>query len=200
MRIVEQSELDAAGCKALNADVVNPLFEKYEITTTNRIAGFLAQCGHESLNFTRKEENLNYSVAGLKKHFGKYFKTDDEALSYARNPQKIASRVYGNRMGNGDEASGEGWKFRGRGYIQLTGKRNYEGFAKAIGKTLEEAVAYAETDEGALESALYYWDREKLNKHCDNDDILTMTKAINGGTNGFEDRKSRYEKCKKIFV
>lgn len=201
MRIVEQSELDAAGCKALKADVVNLLFEKYEITTTNRIAGFLAQCSHESAGFKFKSENLKYSAEGLNRRFPKYFKNAGvDANQYARQPEKIANRVYANRMGNGDEASGDGYKFRGRGYIQLTGKNNYTKFAEKIGKSLDEAVAYCETDAGAIESALYYWEREKLNSYCDKDDIKGMTKVINGGYNGLEDRKEKYEKFKLIFI
>lgn len=195
-----QSELDEAKC-ALKADVINPLFKKYEITTINRIAGFLAQCSHESGGFKVKEENLNYSADALNRVFPKYFKNAGvDANEYARKPEKIANRVYANRMGNGDEASGEGYKYRGRGYIQLTGKENYTKFANKIGKSLDEAVEYCTTDAGALESALFFWSENNLNSFCDKDDIVGMTKRINGGTNGLEDRKEKYEKFKTIFI
>ena len=183
----------------LEATEVNNLLASYEITSSNRLAGFFAQCAHESIDFKCKEENLNYSASGLCKVFKKYFPNEESAKPYARNPQKIANKVYANRMGNGDENSGEGYKYRGRGYIQLTGKSNYEGFAKAIGKSLEEAVKYCESEQGALESALYFWNREQCNSLCDKDDITALTKRINGGTNGLEDRKERYEAIKAFL-
>lgn len=182
------------------AVVLNKVFPKYEINTKNRVAGFLAQCGHESLDFTVLRENLNYGAKGLRATFPKYFPDDATATKYERKPEMIANRVYGGRMGNGPEASGDGFKYRGRGAIQLTGKDNYTAFAKSVGKTLDETIAYVETLEGAIESACWFWKARNLNATCDADDIVKMTKLINGGTIGLDDRKAHYEKAKKILV
>jgi putative chitinase len=176
------------------------VLERYEINTPNRIAGFLAQCGHESADFTVLKENLNYGAAGLRSIFGKYFPDDTIAKAYERQPEKIANKIYANRMGNGPESSGEGYKFRGRGAIQLTGKENYTKFAASIGKTVDETVAYLETLEGAVESACWFWKTNGLNAICDKDDIVAMTKKINGGTIGLEDRKAHYNKAKTFLV
>ena len=180
-------------------DVLMELFNKYEINTNQRIAGFFAQCGHESVDFKAKSENLNYSAAGLVKIFKKYFPNEAAAAGYARNPEKIANKVYGGRMGNGPEASGDGWKFRGRGFIQLTGKNNYTGFANSIGKSIDDTIAYLETDEGAIESALYYWKKANCNKFCDANDQTGLCKSINGGTHGLDDRRNRFDKIMKIL-
>lgn len=166
---------------------------KYNITTVERVAAFLAQCGHESADFTVLKENLNYSAEGLSKVFPKRFPTVAAAQPYNRQPEKIANKIYADRMGNGPEASGEGYKFRGRGAIQLTGKENYTKFAASIGKTLDEAVAYTETLAGAIESACWFWNTNKLNDIADKTDIVTLTKRINGGTIGLEDRKKHFE-------
>ncbi len=169
------------------------LFPKYEITSAARIAGFVAQCGHESQNFKTLEENLNYSAEGLNRTFPKYFvKAGRDAQAYHRQPEKIANVVYANRMGNGDTASGEGYKFRGRGVIQLTGKDNYSRFAKHIGKSLDETIEYLKTKQGALESACWFWQTNGLNEIADSGDIVAMTKRINGGTIGLEDRRKHY--------
>ena len=176
------------------------VLERYEINTPNRIAGFLAQCGHESADFTVLKENLNYGAAGLRSIFGKYFPDDTIAKAYERQPEKIANKIYANRMGNGPESSGEGYKFRGRGAIQLTGKENYTKFATSIGKTVDETIAYLETLEGAVESACWFWKTNGLNAICDKDDIVAMTKKINGGTIGLEDRKAHYNKAKTFLV
>jgi putative chitinase len=181
------------------AEVLTEQFEKYEINTVNRAAGFLAQCGHESAGFTILKENLNYSADGLTKIFKKYFPTLADATPYARNPQKIANKVYGNRMGNGPESSGDGYKFCGRGAIQLTGKDNYSQFAASVGISLDEAVADLETLDGAIESACWFWKKNGLNAICDADDILKMTKRINGGTIGLEDRKKHYAEAKHLL-
>lgn len=177
------------------ADAWYPAFTtilpKYSIDTELRVAGFVAQAGHESNNFTVLVENLNYSTEGLRKIFPKYFTNVDPA-TYARQPQRIANRVYANRMGNGPESSGDGWKFRGRGVIQLTGKDNYTLFAKSVGMTLDEVIPYLETLEGALESAAWFWNNRNINGPADRGDIITMTKLVNGGTNGLDDRKSKY--------
>jgi putative chitinase len=169
------------------------ILPKYEINTPNRIAAFLAQCGHESGGFTVLQENLNYSAEGLRKIFPSRFATVAAAQPYHRQPEKIANKIYCDRMGNGPESSGEGYKFRGRGAIQLTGKENYSNFAKSIGKSLDETVAYCETLEGAICSAAWFWTTRKLNVCADCGDILSMTKKINGGTIGLEDRKKHYE-------
>jgi putative chitinase len=182
------------------ANILTKVFPKYEINTKNRVAGFLAQCGHESADFTILKENLNYGAKGLRGVFPKYFPDDATAAKYERKPEMIANRVYASRMGNGDEKSGEGYKFRGRGAIQLTGKENYTKFAQSIGKTLDETISYVETLEGAIESACWFWKTRNLNATCDADDIVKMTKLINGGTIGLEDRKAHYEKAKKVLV
>ena len=188
-----------AKCLARNknpADLYKALEQvlpKYEITTVNRVAAFLAQCGHESADFTTLKENLNYSAEGLSKVFPKRFPTVESAQPYNRNPEKIANKIYADRMGNGPEASGEGYKFRGRGAIQLTGKENYTKFANSIGKSLDEAVAYTETLAGAIESACWFWSVNKLNALADAKDIVGLTKRINGGTIGLEDRKKHFE-------
>ena len=176
------------------------VLDKYDINTNNRIAGFLAQCGHESADFTVLKENLNYGAAGLRGTFGKYFADDATAKAYERQPEKIANRVYANRMGNGSEASGDGYKYRGRGAIQLTGHDNYQAFATAIGQSLDDTIAYLETLEGAIESAAWFWKTHGLNATCDADDIVAMTKKINGGTIGLDDRKAHYEKAKSVLV
>jgi putative chitinase len=166
---------------------------KYEITTVERVAAFLAQCGHESADFTVLEENLNYGAKGLLGLFKKYFPNEDLAKQYERKPEKIANRIYANRMGNGPEESGEGWAHRGRGAIQLTGKLNYQAFANSIGLSLEDAITYCGTMDGAIESACWFWQKNKLNAVADKKDVLLMTKKINGGTIGLEDRKKHYE-------
>lgn len=175
-------------------DAMVKIFPKYGIDTPNRIAGFCAQCGHESLNFTVLEENLNYKAATLEKLFSKYFsKAGRNAAEYEKKPEKIANVIYASRMGNGDTASGDGYKFRGRGIIQLTGRDNYTNFGKSIGKSPEEVIEYLKTLDGALESACWYWNSRKLNDACDANDITKMTKLVNGGTIGLEDRKKHYE-------
>jgi len=168
------------------------LLEEYNITTPKRIAAFMAQCGHESGGFVFLTENLNYSAAGLMKTFAKYFPDQVTANAYARQPDKIANKVYANRMGNGDEASGDGARYKGRGLIQVTGKDNYFWFASSLEITPEAAAEYMQTFEGAAQSACWYWETTELNKLADTGDILTMTKRINGGTIGLEDRKKHY--------
>jgi putative chitinase len=176
------------------------VLDKYDINTNKRIAGFLAQCGHESADFTVLKENLNYGAAGLRGTFGKYFKDDATAKAYERQPEKIANKVYASRMGNGDEKSGDGYKYRGRGAIQLTGHDNYKAFAASIGQSITDTITYLETLEGAIESAAWFWKKNGLNATCDADDIVAMTKKINGGTIGLEDRKAHYLKAKSLLV
>lgn len=172
----------------------------WDINTPARVAGFIAQCGHESGGFKVLSENLNYSADGLNKIFPKYFvRAGRDAQAYHRQPEKIANVVYANRMDNGDEASGDGWKFRGGGLIQLTGRHNYTQFAKAVEMSLDEAVDYVRTKKGAIDSACWFWDTNNINKHCDSGDIVTMTKRINGGTIGLEDRKKHWEHALHVF-
>ena len=181
-------------------DAMDELFPKYSVDTPERIAGFLAQCGHESGGFRFVEENLNYSAKALNSVFGKYFKNGErDAKEYARKPEKIANVVYGNRMGNGDEDSGDGWQFKGRGYIQLTGRNNYTSFAESVDMDLDECIDYLKTPKGALESALWFWDTNKLNKYCDKHDVKGMTKRVNGGYNGLEDREEKWEKVLQLL-
>ena len=160
------------------------LLEEYEINTPKRVAAFLAQCAHESGGFVWLTENLNYSASGLMKTFPKYFPDEATAKRYERKPDAIANRVYANRMGNGDEASGEGAKYKGRGLIQLTGKNNYFWFAASINITPEEASEYMQTFEGAAQSACWFWETNNLNKLADAGDIKQMTRVINGGYKG----------------
>jgi putative chitinase len=175
------------------------LLEEYEINTPKRVAAFLAQCGHESGGFVFVTENLNYSASGLQRVFPKYFPTHEIAKQYERNAKKIASKVYADRMGNGDEASGDGFKFRGRGILQLTGKNNYFWFAASLEITPEQAVDYLETFEGAAQSACWFWSENKLNRFVDADDFKGLTRAINGGYIGLEDRKHHYEIALHMF-
>jgi putative chitinase len=178
---------------------LNSLIDDFGHNSLYRQAAFLAQTGHESASFTAVRENLNYSADGLRKIFSKYFPTDELAAQYARQPEKIANRVYANRMGNGNEASGEGWKFRGRGLIQLTGKNNYVACGADIGKDLVSDPSWLESPEGAVKSALWYWNKNSLNTYADVEDIRGMTKRINGGYNGLDERIAYYEKAKKAL-
>jgi putative chitinase len=171
---------------------LNEVCQYYEIDTPKRIAGFLAQTAHESGGFQAVKENLNYSAKGLMTTFKKYFPTEDLAKEYERQPAKIANKVYGNRMGNGDEASGDGNRYCGRGLIQLTGKQNYTRFAADLGISVEECVAYMETPAGAVSSAGWFFDQNNLLPYCDSGDIKMLTKRINGGTIGLDDRIKHY--------
>jgi putative chitinase len=171
---------------------LNQLMPDYEINTPKRIAAFVAQCAHESGGFRFLSENLNYKAESLMKVFPKYFPTKELAEQYAKKPEKIANRVYASRMGNGDEASGDGFKYRGRGLIQLTGKTNYTWFAASLEISPEEASDYLGTFEGAAQSACWFWENNNLNKEADAGDIKTMTRKINGGFIGLEDRIKHY--------
>jgi len=173
-------------------DAVSSILPEYEINTPQRVAAFLAQCAHESGGFIFLKENLNYKAPSLRKVFPKYFQDDATAAAYANKPEKIANRVYANRMGNGDESSGDGFRYCGRGLIQLTGKDNYTFFAASLDIPVEEASEYLQTFEGAVQSACFFWEQNNLNKWADAGDILTLTKRINGGTIGLEDRIKHY--------
>lgn len=165
----------------------------WEINTIDRVAGFIAQCGHESRNFAILTENLNYSAAALNRIFPKYFvRAGKDAKDYHRQPERIANVIYANRMGNGDETSGDGWKYRGGGILQLTGCNNYTAFSKEMDITVDDSVNYVRTKKGALDSACWFWDTNNINRYCDEQDILGMSKRINGGTIGYQDRKKHW--------
>jgi putative chitinase len=183
-------------------NALNEILPEYGIDTPQRVAAFVAQCAHESGNFRALKENLNYRPETLRKLFSKYFPTDDLARAYASMPNKqeaIANRIYASRMGNGDEQSGDGFRFCGRGLIQLTGRDNYTFFAGSLDIPVEEAAEYLQTFEGAVQSACWFWETNNLNQWADKDDILTLTKRINGGTIGLEDRKKHYEHAKHVL-
>jgi len=172
------------------------LFPDYEINTPQRMAAFVAQCAHESGGFMVLTENLNYRWQSLRKIFPKYFPDDAIAQDYAGRSNKqeaIANRIYASRMGNGPEESGDGYRYRGRGLIQLTGRSNYTWFAASLEISPEEATEYLTTFEGAAQSACWFWETNKLNQWADKGDILTLTKRINGGTIGLDDRIKHYE-------
>jgi putative chitinase len=185
-------------------DSMNTVFPMYDINTPNRIAAFLAQCGHESGGWTVFEENLNYSAKGLLGVFKKYFPNESVANQYARKPEMIANRVYAGRMGNGSPESGDGWKYRGRGPIQLTGKSNYTSFAKAMvddwQSIIDNPELVSQDKEIALKSAIWFWNTNKLNQYADAGDIKTMTRIINGGYNGLDDRIHHYEDAIKLLT
>lgn len=180
-------------------DALNKLLPDYEINTPQRVAAFIAQCAHESGYFVFLKENLNYRAESLMRTWPRHFPTMEIANQYARQPERIANRAYANRMGNGDEASGDGWRYAGKGLIQLTGKNNYEAFAESIETPVEEIPAYLETFEGAVQSACWFWETNGLNRFADNNDILTLTKRINGGTIGLEDRMQKYARALEVF-
>lgn len=180
-------------------DALVETLPKYGITTPHRVAHFISQCAHESNNFRTLEENLNYSKAALLRVFPRYFGDSPKrsATEYENKPEKIANYVYmdefrtpAGRMGN--VRPGDGWLFRGRGLKQLTGRGNYTAFANSIGITAEQATEYVATKKGAIESACWFWDVNKLNLIADTDNVTLMTKRINGGSIGLADRQSRY--------
>ena len=172
---------------------LSQLLPDYEINTPQRIAAFIAQCAHESGGFIFLTANLNYKAESLLKVFPKYFKDIGTAKAYEKQPEKIANKIYADRMGNGPESSGDGWKYRGRGLIQLTGKTNYTWFAASLEISPEEAAEYTQTFEGAAQSACWFWETNKLNVEADKGDIKTMTRKINGGFIGLDDRIKHYE-------
>jgi len=181
------------------AESMANVFPTYEINTPHRIAAFLAQCGHESGGWTVFEENLNYSAQGLNSIFKKYFPTLEAAAVFARKPEMIANKIYANRMGNGGPETGDGYKYRGRGPIQLTGKDNYRAFSKEMfddWENLFENPDWVTSDRDfALMSAIWFWNKNKLNVQADAGDIKLMTKKINGGYIGLEDRIKHYNEA-----
>ena len=176
------------------ADAFNETFERFNITTSAQQASWIGQCGHECGNFRIMEENLNYRAPTLLKLFPQNPKrvwgfTPESAAEYERKPQRIANRIYGNRMGNRDEASGDGWRFRGSGFLQLTGMSNFYHASQALGVDFIMQPELVRTPKYAAMTAGWFWQTHKLNQYADSGDILTMTKRINGGTIGLEDRK-----------
>jgi len=185
-------------------DALCEILPKYGITTERRVAHFLSQCAHESAGFKRLEENLNYSAKALRAVFGRYFpgKLNKDADVFARNPERIANYVYMDehrkyKMGNVNE--GDGWLFRGRGLKQLTGRENYTRFGETVDMTAEQAAQYVATPAGAIESACWFWDANNLNDIADGDDVKRMTKKINGGSIGLDDRKKRYMHAMEVL-
>jgi putative chitinase len=177
-------------------EALEQLLPDYDINTPRRIAAFIAQCAHESGGFMVLKENLNYKPATLRRIFNKYFQSDAIAADYCSRLNKqmhIASRVYANRMGNGDEASQEGWKFCGRGLIQLTGKNNYQAFADSLEMNINDVPEYLMTFQGACQSACWFWETNNLNKWADAGDIKELTRRINGAYIGLDDRIKHYE-------
>jgi putative chitinase len=183
-------------------DVLYDVLPLYNINTPERVAGFLAQTGHESMDYTTTVENLNYSAQGLHKTFPRRFPTLASAKSFHRKPQLIANKIYSNRMGNGNPESNDGWNFRGRGLIQLTGKTNYTNFSKFIFNDLSllnEPDLVEVNKRVCVLSACWYWQVNDINQWCDKNNIVMMTKKINGGDNGLADRKVRYNKALNIL-
>jgi putative chitinase len=184
-------------------DALSKLLPDYDLNTPRRIAAFIAQCAHESGGFTALEENLNYKPATLLKLFPKHFETNEIAQAYCAKPNKkeaIANHIYRDRMGNGPESSGDGWRFRGRGLIQLTGRNNYQAFADSLQININDAAEYLSTFEGAAQSACWFWESNNLNRFADQGDIKALTRAINGGYIGLEDRIKHYEHALHILT
>lgn len=176
------------------------VFHRYEINTPARQAAFLGQCAHESANFTRLEENLNYSAEALMRTWPRRFPTLESAKPYHRNPEKIANRVYGGRLGNGPEASGEGWLYRGRGIIQLTGKTNYTLASDALREDFIHSPDLVLAPRWAILTAGWYWNKRQLNKEADANDIVAMTQKINGGTVGLQDRIAHIQHAQSVLT
>jgi putative chitinase len=178
------------------------VMEKFQINTPLRLCHFLAQCGHESGNFKAVSENLNYGAKGLLGTFKKYFPTEAKAKEYERKPEKIANLVYANRMGNGTESSGDGFKFRGRGYIQLTGKDNYAAFDKVVEENITENPDLVATKYPLL-SAAWFWNSRALNTLADkgatDTDVTAITKKVNGGTIGLPDRIKHFKEFYELL-
>lgn len=164
----------------------------YDINSVPRVSAFLAQTAHESGNYRAIKENLNYKAESLMRVWPRYFPDIATAKAYEKQPERIANRAYANRMGNGPEESGDGWRYCGRGLIQLTGKSNYERYAESLQISVEEAGEHLTTFEGCVQSAAWFWEANNLNQWADKGDMLTLTKKINGGTLGLDDRVKHY--------
>lgn len=182
-------------------NAMNEYLPKFGIITPARVAGFIAQGQHESADFTVLQENLNYSAKGLRGVFGKYFPDDAIANQYAKKPEMIANRVYGGRMGNGPESSGDGFRYRGRGVLQLTGRANYTQCSRDLfgDDTLANDPDLVRTPEYAIITACWFWYKNKLNEICDKGDIVLLSKRINGGTIGLEDRIKHWNDALDVF-
>ena len=181
-------------------EALTNVLPQYDITSAQRVAAFISQCGHESNGFTAIKENLNYRAESLVKVWPRSFPDANTAQKYAHNPEMIANRAYANRMGNGDESSGDGFKFCGRGLIQLTGRNNYQLFANSKQMNIDDIPAYLATFEGAVDSACWFWNKNNLNSIADTGDIVTLTKRINGGTLGLDDRTNRYNQALSVLT
>jgi putative chitinase len=174
-------------------EALNKCWPDYDITTPQRQAAFMGECCVESAKFTAIQENLNYRAATLHAQWPSHFQSLEIAQQYEHQPEKIANRAYCNRMGNGPEESGDGWKFRGKGLIQLTGRDNYQGFANSVQMSIDDAAAYLETFEGCVQSACYFWENANLNTLADQGNIDHISHIINGGTLGQEERRHFYQ-------
>lgn len=198
---IDLSKLDGHIPSEVVAQIPDTM-KTFNIHTPLRLAHFLAQCGHESAGFKATEENLNYSDKALRAVFGKYFTSDELAQEYARQPEKIANRVYANRMDNGDEESGDGWKYRGRGYIQLTGKHNYSKFNEVVEDDVVETPELVK-DKYPLLSAAWFWSSNGLNRLADGgsdeETVTKITKRVNGGTIGLEDRLKHFKEYYQLL-
>jgi putative chitinase len=181
------------------SNALNETCERFAIDSPFRIAGFISNTAHESGGFKTVTEGLNYSVAGLMRTWPQRFPTVEVAQRYAMQPEKIANRAYADRMGNRDEASGDGWKFRGRGLIQLTGKNNYVAYSLACDNEALQKPEIVEQPKYAAESAGWFWNTHRLNQLADNQDIVGMCKRINGGLNGLDDRQMKYSQVIAFF-
>ena len=192
-------QLTALGIEDKWLDPLNATFDKYDISTPKRQAGFIGQCQHESNNFRTLEENLHYSAAGLMRVWPSRFTSDVVAQAYANNPEKIANKVYAGRMGNGDEESGDGWAYHGRGLIQLTGRDNYNACGTSLGFAYITNPELLVQPRHAALTAGWFWNKKGLNDLADIADYTTMTKRINGGTLGLDDRIAKIQKAKEIL-
>ena len=187
--MITAAQVQKLGLLADWLDPLNEVFARYDMATPARMASFIGQCQHESGNFKTLRENLNYSAKGLCATWPKRFPTEESATPYHRNPEKIANKVYADRMGNGDEASGDGWKYSGRGLIQLTGKSNYTLAGDSLVADLLNTPDLVLQPKYAALTAGWFWDKNRLNAFADAGNIEGMTKKINGGTIGLDDRK-----------
>ena len=197
-QLAEAANIDLGHAEAL-IGAMNMAIEKADLSTPERLAAFIAQCGHESDSFRFMEENLNYKAESLCRTWPSHF-NEENASEYAHNPEKIANRAYANRMSNGDEESGDGWNYRGRGWLQTTGKAGYEQLSDATQIDFVSNPDAVATPEGSAISAAVFWEKHNLNRHVDNNDFTGLTKAINGGTIGQEDRMARYQHAMSVLA
>lgn len=198
--MVNAEQLQRLGIGAQWVDPLNTTFDRFDIMTPVRQASFIGQCSHECANFRILEENLNYNAATLMRLWSKRFPTLEIANQYAKNPKKIANMVYSNRMGNRDEASGDGYRFRGRGCIQTTGSANYYHAGKALGMDFIMQPELVATPQYAALTAGFFWNTQKLNQYADHQDFVGMTKRINGGTIGLDDRIKHIQQALAVLT